>query len=148
MVLGVPLCKGVPVLYGVEVKLCVQTFCMAVGYDTGSGKIMKKSEGEGWRGGRRRKRRGRKEGEEGERKRDGEEGGRGRKAKEDRSRRKRREEKKRKEKERKGVLKYSVCTTVMCMRAEAWDQNYVTDWKWWTWLVCNVDSVCTNRDTY
>ena len=21
-------------------------------------------------------------------------------------------------------------------------QNYVTDRKWWTWLVCNVDSVC------
>ena len=24
---------------------------------------------------------------------------------------------------------------------KAWDQNYVTDQKWWTWLVCNVDLV-------
>ena len=24
---------------------------------------------------------------------------------------------------------------------EAWYHYYVTDWKWWTWLVCNVDSV-------
>ena len=24
---------------------------------------------------------------------------------------------------------------------KAWDQNYVTDQKWWTRLVCNVDSV-------
>ena len=22
---------------------------------------------------------------------------------------------------------------------KAWDQNYVTDWKWWTQLVRNVD---------
>ena len=28
---------------------------------------------------------------------------------------------------------------------KAWDQNYVTDWKWWTQSVRNVDSVCTNR---
>ena len=28
-------------------------------------------------------------------------------------------------------------------REKAWDQNYVTDQKWWTRLVCNVDSVCT-----
>ena len=25
-------------------------------------------------------------------------------------------------------------------REKAWDQNYVIDWKWWTRLVCNVDS--------
>ena len=30
-------------------------------------------------------------------------------------------------------------------REKAWDQNYVTDQKWWTLLVCNMDSVCTNR---
>ena len=29
-------------------------------------------------------------------------------------------------------------------REKAWDQNYVTDRKWWTRLVRNVDSVCTN----
>ena len=26
-----------------------------------------------------------------------------------------------------------------------WDPNYVTDRKWWTRLIRNVDSVCTNR---
>ena len=26
-------------------------------------------------------------------------------------------------------------------REKAWDQNYVTDQKWWTWSVRNVDSV-------
>jgi len=30
-------------------------------------------------------------------------------------------------------------------REKAWDQNYVMDRKWWTRLVRNVDSVCTNR---
>ena len=30
-------------------------------------------------------------------------------------------------------------------REKAWDQNYVTERKWWTWLVHNVDLVCTNR---
>ena len=30
-------------------------------------------------------------------------------------------------------------------REKAWDQKYVTDWKWWTQLVSNVDSVRTNR---
>ena len=29
-----------------------------------------------------------------------------------------------------------------------WDQNCVTDRKWWTRLVRNVDSVCTNRVHY
>ena len=29
-------------------------------------------------------------------------------------------------------------------REKAWDQNYVTDRKWWTWLARNMDSVCTN----
>ena len=27
---------------------------------------------------------------------------------------------------------------------KAWNHCYVTGWKWWTWLVRNVDSVCTN----
>ena len=26
-------------------------------------------------------------------------------------------------------------------KSGAWYQYYVTDWKWWTWLVRNVDSV-------
>ena len=30
-------------------------------------------------------------------------------------------------------------------REKAQDQNYVTDRKWWTRLVGNVDSVCTDR---
>ena len=29
-------------------------------------------------------------------------------------------------------------------REKAWEQNYVMDRKWWTRLVRNVDSVCTN----
>ena len=28
---------------------------------------------------------------------------------------------------------------------KAWDQNYVMGQKWWTRLVCNVGSVCTNQ---
>ena len=28
-------------------------------------------------------------------------------------------------------------------REKAWEQNYVTDQKWWTRSVRNVDSVCT-----
>ena len=30
-------------------------------------------------------------------------------------------------------------------REKVWDHCYVTDRKWWTRLVCNVDSVCSNR---
>ena len=27
---------------------------------------------------------------------------------------------------------------------KAWDHCYIMGWKWWTQLVCNVDSVCAN----
>ena len=45
-VLGVPLCKGVPVLLGVEVHEALCSDLLAVGCNTGCGKVMMKWEGE------------------------------------------------------------------------------------------------------
>jgi len=30
---------------------------------------------------------------------------------------------------------------------KAWDQNYVTDWKWWTWLVQTESTISRGLGT-